>query len=110
MFLRFFFLIIRRPPTSPLFPSTTLFRSLAGFMLARAGHLLQPGETVEHDGARFTVERVDRRRIRRVRFTPAQNPAATTEDRKSTRLNSSHANISYAVFCLKKKQISTWHA
>src|SRR3712207_7244525 len=74
----FFFLMIRRPPRSTLFPYTTLFRSRHRDL--RAAH---------------------------------QDPAATVvvgahgdphEDRKSTRLNSSHANISYAVFCLKKKK------
>src|SRR3712207_7486717 len=80
--------MIRRPPRSTLFPYTTLFRSerdreaVAGAALchrrSRAG--------VRHDNARG-------RRIRRV-----------GQDRKSTRLNSSHANISYAVFCLKKKK------
>ena len=49
------------------------YTTLAGFLLDRAGRILQPGETVEHEGARFTVERVDRHRIRRVRFTPARN-------------------------------------
>ena len=51
-------------------PEEAGFTTLAGFLLAKAGRLLRPGESVEHDGARFTVERVDRRRIRRVRFTP----------------------------------------
>src|SRR2546430_3550723 len=78
----FFFLMIRRPPRSTLFPYTTLFRSV----LVRIGH------------RRTIVTRVpDAIRIRvglvRVR------------DRKSTRLNSSHSQISYAVFCLKKKKI-----
>ena len=60
-------------------PEDGNYTTLAGFLLARAGRLLQPGETVEHDGARFTVERVDRRRIRRVRFTPAERAAAAAE-------------------------------
>jgi CBS domain containing-hemolysin-like protein len=60
-------------------PEDGNYTTLAGFLLARAGRLLQPGETVEHDGARFTVERVDRRRIRRVRFTPAEKSAAAAE-------------------------------
>ena len=54
------------------------YTTLAGFLLDRAGRILKPGETVEYEGARFTVERVDRHRIRRVRFTPA--PAATTDE------------------------------
>jgi CBS domain containing-hemolysin-like protein len=51
-------------------PEEAGFTTLAGFLLSKAGRLLRPGESVEHEGARFTVERVDRRRIRRVRFTP----------------------------------------
>src|SRR5690348_18491805 len=87
MFLiSFFFLMIRRPPRSTLFPYTTLFRSYSGTI----------------DGGDFTT-----------RFQPASAPvlgAKVTgwlgrQDRKSTRLNSSHPSISYAVFCLKKKKI-----
>jgi CBS domain containing-hemolysin-like protein len=55
-------------------PEDAGYTTLAGFLLARAGHILKSGETVEHDGASFTVERVDRHRIRRVRFTPAPTP------------------------------------
>lgn len=54
-------------------PEEAGYTTLAGFLLAKAGRLLRQGETVEHDGARFTVERVDRRRIRRIRFTPDSN-------------------------------------
>src|SRR6266487_55214 len=73
--LVFFFLMIRRPPRSTLFPYTTLFRSRPG---STAGF---PSESSEH-------------------------PSSTARrDRKSTRLNSSHPSISYAVFCLKKKNI-----
>src|SRR5436853_7791908 len=74
-FSRFFFLMIRRPPRSTLFPYTTLFRS-------------RP----PHRGRSKVAGRRSRRRDRRRR------------DRKSTRLNSSHLGISYAVFCLKKKK------
>src|SRR2546430_9956650 len=76
----FFFLMIRRPPRSTLFPYTTLFRSLS-----------------RGDGARSSVPRATACRSR-CRADPS--PA----DRKSTRLNSSHSQISYAVFCLKKKK------
>jgi CBS domain containing-hemolysin-like protein len=55
-------------------PEDAGYTTLAGFLLARAGRILKQGETVEHDGASFTVERVDRHRIRRVRFTPAPTP------------------------------------
>jgi CBS domain containing-hemolysin-like protein len=62
-------------------PEEAGFTTLAGFLLSRAGRLLRPGESVEHESGRFTVERVDRRRIRRVRFTPpsknGQGAAAT---------------------------------
>src|SRR5256885_7979580 len=75
----FFFLMIRRPPRSPLFPYTTLFRSLAGLLLLMAEPMKTAGS---HAGFRAT---------------------GTYQDRKSTRLNSSHLVISYAVFCLKKK-------
>lgn len=53
-------------------PENAGYTTLAGFLLARAGRLLQQGETIEHEGKRFTVERLDRRRIRRVRFTPVE--------------------------------------
>ncbi|HEV2913512.1 MAG TPA: hemolysin family protein [Pyrinomonadaceae bacterium] len=53
------------------------YTTLAGFLLSKAGRLLRQGESVEHDGARFTVERVDRRRIRRIRFTPLSNVASS---------------------------------
>jgi CBS domain containing-hemolysin-like protein len=55
-------------------PEDAGYTTLAGFLLARAGRILKPGETVEHDGASFTIERVDRHRIRRVRFLPAPTP------------------------------------
>src|SRR3712207_8514424 len=75
--------MIRRPPRSTLFPYTTLFRSLHGRPLRSAHHLLHAVHQHHEAGARDGTA-----------------PAAL--DRKSTRLNSSHANISYAVFCLKK--------
>src|SRR3712207_8203795 len=88
----FFFLMIRRPPRSTLFPYTTLFRSRLDRRARRAaGDERRParGILLERD--------VDRRLI-----VPGET--AVLGDRKSTRLNSSHANISYAVFCLKKKK------
>src|SRR5688572_32731965 len=98
--LHFFFLMIRRPPRSTLFPYTTLFRShvlagaLLGVFLALGGEhrlfvlglLLQCGNlavVAQHGEA---------------------DDGALARDRKSTRLNSSHSQISYAVFCLKKKK------
>src|SRR2546426_3038725 len=92
--------MIRRPPRSTLFPYTTLFRSRAGVparphadrRLSRGGKVLRVGGRVD----------------------PATRPDARAAvagrrggDRKSTRLNSSHLVISYAVFCLKKKKINT---
>src|SRR2546430_11291617 len=77
--------MIRRPPRSTLFPYTTLFRS-------------------EVEAARRVAERVARGR-RIVDVWCADDPiVGAPEDRKSTRLNSSHSQISYAVFCLKKKK------
>src|SRR2546422_5663711 len=83
--MSFFFLMIRRPPRSTLFPYTTLFRSGAGtpsdprqLGRARRDHDADQSRSVGHTG-----------------------------DRKSTRLNSSHGYISYAVFCLKKKNKNT---
>src|SRR3712207_7112733 len=84
--------MIRRPPRSALFPYTTLFRSGPGRVLRRGGAAPGAGRP-----GRLRV-RLDQRRVR----LPGRLPA-DPEDRKSTRLNSSHANISYAVFCLKKK-------
>src|SRR3712207_7152337 len=80
----FFFLMIRRPPRSTLFPYTTLFRSRLA------------DEPVLHvkDGRHPVLDQ-----------TLPPGTFVPNEDRKSTRLNSSHANISYAVFCLKKKNI-----
>src|SRR3712207_9593456 len=86
--LCFFFLMIRRPPRSTLFPYTTLFRSLCR-RLAPFG----PQGALAIPCSR--LPRVDRRAV---------GAEADHRDRKSTRLNSSHANISYAVFCLKKKK------
>src|SRR3712207_6921291 len=89
----FFFLMIRRPPRSTLFPYTTLFRSAA----KEVRHERPPPLPCTH-GTRpaLAPPASDGRRRRR-------RPGGAG-DRKSTRLNSSHANISYAVFCLKKKK------
>src|SRR5256885_6007578 len=91
-FLFFFFLMIRRPPRSPLFPYTPLFRSQEA--LAGPGTDVEFKNQVSFYAARCTND------------TPAAaSPAADSQpDRKSTRLNSSHLVISYAVFCLKKKK------
>src|SRR3712207_8118176 len=98
----FFFLMIRRPPRSTLFPYTTLFRSRArprgGTKRRRDDGRRRPRR--ERSRERRQRRRAARRSGRRGRGLHTVNPI----DRKSTRLNSSHANISYAVFCLKKKK------
>src|SRR3712207_8639428 len=95
MYTFFFFLMIRRPPRSPPFPSTTLFRSLLGDGQRVQAVLVGPQQQRGHLHPPVGVQQVALR---------ARRPAPRRADRKSTRLNSSHANISYAVFCLKKKQ------
>src|SRR3712207_7393353 len=93
--------MIRRPPRSTLFPYTTLFRSRSS-----------PPSVIEHvfeRAPRYTARRRGRQPLFLLwRRAPRQARESPRErgDRKSTRLNSSHANISYAVFCLKKKQKS----
>src|SRR5256885_10587675 len=96
--------MIRRPPRSTLFPSPTLFRSLAalGDRLERGrgvGVLLYARTHQREIGSRLRA--AGRREIRRARLVPVHADRAD-RDRKSTRLNSSHLVISYAVFCLKK--------
>src|SRR3712207_8329171 len=93
----FFFLMIRRPPRSTLFPYTTLFRSTDddGAHLPKLGRVVAEAARLGSAAAR-TRDRVPVRDELRLSRAPGA-------DRKSTRLNSSHANISYAVFCLKKK-------
>src|SRR2546430_12191667 len=100
--MSFFFLMIRRPPRSTLFPYTTLFRS---FLDRVVGYRLSPllsrrlTETLSAGRVQSVAVRLIVDREREIQnFKP---------DRKSTRLNSSHSQISYAVFCLKKKNEST---
>src|SRR3712207_8688857 len=101
--------MIRRPPRSPLFPSTTLFRSPEVEQ-----HVRRQAEQ-EHRGHRLPRAQLEPQVLAddggdgaphaysaRTSATPTC-AAGASRDRKSTRLNSSHANISYAVFCLKKK-------
>src|SRR3712207_7355880 len=98
--------MIRRPPRSTLFPSTTLFRS--GVELVVGNQLADQAVAVRRLGVDGVTEHQQRRRPAHA-DDPGQQPCRThvTSDRKSTRLNSSHANISYAVFCLKKKKKQT---
>src|SRR3712207_8142894 len=103
MLCRFFFLMIRRPPRSTLFPYTTLFRSL----IDRGGPFDAAGaEALDHLRVVDDVaDRGDRAADPGGLLDDVEGAAdAPAVDRKSTRLNSSHANISYAVFCLKKKK------
>src|SRR3712207_8392950 len=86
--------MIRRPPRSTLFPYTTLFRSIVN-------HFKSKGSGVD-DGTGQGNANPDR-----IGQAKALAAFASSLDRKSTRLNSSHANISYAVFCLKKKKVHT---
>src|SRR2546426_12382053 len=85
-FFFFFFLMIRRPPRSTLFPYTTLFRSIGWFEAAGFARV------------KVSYELITGLRVRKPKKTDI------AADRKSTRLNSSHLVISYAVFCLKKKK------
>src|SRR3712207_7348139 len=91
--------MIRRPPRSTLFPYTTLFRSLVGEGDAVVGRLLLLGDEEVVLGLQEVGARVDRQ----LEVEAVRDGVLRAGDRKSTRLNSSHANISYAVFCLKKK-------
>src|SRR3712207_9499638 len=103
MLILFFFLMIRRPPRSTLFPYTTLFRSM---------RLAMKGLVIKHERRTFTGKEeyyeLPKEIANKVGATKKSSFFGTKQvsapvDRKSTRLNSSHANISYAVFCLKKK-------
>src|SRR3712207_8741462 len=98
--------MIRRPPRSTLFPYTTLFRSVvAGAIASRVGDVPR----MRRHFAR-AIERNDRNWYSHLELGLADALAGRRDaalDRKSTRLNSSHANISYAVFCLKKKKKHT---
>src|SRR3712207_8958815 len=103
----FFFLMIRRPPRSTLFPYTTLFRSYArGESEKVVGRALAafPRDSYVLSTKVFGAmgDGPNDRGLSRKHIM--EQCHASLQDRKSTRLNSSHANISYAVFCLKKKQ------
>src|SRR2546430_11453170 len=89
----FFFLMIRRPPRSTLFPYTTLFRSQLG-----------EGWYSQESGFRWTGPHASARLGRPDAAHSFELVVNVSPDRKSTRLNSSHSQISYAVFCLKKKK------
>src|SRR5689334_24052814 len=99
--LFFFFLMIRRPPRSTLFPYTTLFRS----HVDEVGRVREVARCVAEvaDVEPLRAGELGERAARLVDVEEEVAPALE-EDRKSTRLNSSHSSISYAVFCLKKKK------
>src|SRR3712207_6996117 len=96
--------MIRRPPRSTLFPYTTLFRSVPGVARKLAALYEQQGLYVEAREQYLQIAEESARAGQRRESLEALRRIADFEDRKSTRLNSSHANISYAVFCLKKKK------
>src|SRR5256885_1898453 len=91
----FFFLMIRRPPRSTLFPYTTLFRSLLRVFHGLFQRTLRESHSQRRDADAPAIQRAE-----------GNFQALPLLDRKSTRLNSSHLVISYAVFCLKKKKIT----
>src|SRR3712207_7881689 len=90
--------MIRRPPRSTLFPYTTLFRSLEGETMR-----IRVGCKMTYELGQVTPMMAILN-VHSSRVSDLERPDYLTTDRKSTRLNSSHANISYAVFCLKKKK------
>src|SRR3712207_7060194 len=100
----FFFLMIRRPPRSTLFPYTTLFRSVT-VAISISGLLVFRPDILRSFGA-AGVAVIFVAVATALTLVPALLTLVGRKDRKSTRLNSSHANISYAVFCLKKKKLS----
>src|SRR5438270_13593367 len=92
----FFFLLIRRPPRSPLFPYTTLFRSKVPHHGSLTSSTVPFVEALHPAVAVVSAGRAN--------HFGHPVPEVLERDRKSTRLNSSHSQISYAVFCLKKKK------
>src|SRR3712207_8425148 len=97
--------MIRRPPRSTLFPYTTLFRSVVLVHDAVAAvHVPGHAGDVERLAAVVALHQADHLRRDLALVEQPADPQGGVQDRKSTRLNSSHANISYAVFCLKKKK------
>src|SRR3712207_8355737 len=99
--------MIRRPPRSTLFPYTTLFRSPRG----RQGKIPRRRRRLLRKSERVAARRgAAAQAVAQQGLLPRQRlDAHGSRDRKSTRLNSSHANISYAVFCLKKKKKSNYN-
>src|SRR3712207_7012575 len=98
--------MIRRPPRSTLFPYTTLFRSRRGDCADQVSARQPPAHTLGGRGGGRQPASSPPPGGAVTRWPPRVLPVPRPGDRKSTRLNSSHANISYAVFCLKKKKHS----
>src|SRR3712207_7005919 len=101
--------MIRRPPRSTLFPYTTLFRSVVvhparGHRQGTLAQALAGQAAGGEEGRAGIVHRLDRETSGLLVVARSDEAHRRLKDRKSTRLNSSHANISYAVFCLKKKK------
>src|SRR2546430_5183949 len=99
--------MIRRPPRSPLFPYPTLFRSCAAATAEEARRRVH--RPIAENRARVGLARPRAERDRLAEAAAILARAARVGDRKSTRLNSSHSQISYAVFCLKKKTTPARH-
>src|SRR3712207_7552327 len=99
--------MIRRPPRSTLFPYTTLFRSALGAVLAQAGFIEDSVIDQFYGYESLFGMHPDIKMAGVEMSTGGLGHGLPVGDRKSTRLNSSHANISYAVFCLKKKKKSS---
>src|SRR3712207_7534688 len=101
--------MIRRPPRSTLFPYTTLFRSINDLQeppwdYAAVNSLLDLGDFIQAEGFMFRTRTGEPTlHVQKYHLLSKALHPLPEKDRKSTRLNSSHANISYAVFCLKKK-------
>src|SRR5207245_7968397 len=107
--LLIFLFLIPRPPSSPLFPYTTLFRSRLIHRTSRRLSLTDAGQAYVAASKRILEDIGDAERAAAGEYSAPRGDLAMTApivfgDRKSTRLNSSHGSISYAVFCLKKKK------
>src|SRR3712207_8023578 len=100
-----FFLMIRRPPRSTLFPYTTLFRSGTMPLVLNAANEMAAAFFLQEKIQFLEIYEIIRAAMEKF---PKEEIQSLEQDRKSTRLNSSHANISVAVFCLKKKNRPLW--
>src|SRR3712207_7435775 len=98
--------MIRRPPRSTLFPYTTLFRS--SFLRHFSKVNERPVPELTSEAMNILLNYNWPGNVRELRTAIEHGVVMASGDRKSTRLNSSHANISYAVFCLKKKRVIVW--